>query len=332
MHTKEGQDFIKSKYSDASLFWANKKNFSSTNPNLDCLQWKGKQIRRKSDKTSNFIGQPFLENEERRNTTRLRLKKKNHKNKNKKGKKSKQGRKNKKKKLKRARKKLRYRRQAVVEEEWYWQGTRQFSTNVEAVHRDEDDEGAEDTWQRFMFRATNPVAKAVEICSLAKWVKIQAAAPITTDSCLPPTNSKTTLFSSGPEVCDNFLPDLFKPTCRCVGRCKNINSNKIRHFFTEEGIWGCQSACKTEEGCNFYTLSRPNPDYILDVGAPDVHRCILWRHCDSFEIPKDSTTRPSSVSDHWSGPASCGSWDQTCPELTGSSYDQVSTFSSLTLL
>ena len=327
-HTKEGQEFIKSKYSDAYLFWANAGDFASINPNLDCLQWKGKQFRRRSDETSNYIGPPFLEEpEEFRNTTRMKLRRKKP---NRKDKSWKRGRNHKRRKTKRVRKM----RQAVdVEEEWYWQGTRQFLTNVEAVHRDEDEDEADDRWQRFMFRAPNPVAKAVEICSLAKYVQIYnsyprlTAAQISAHSCLPPTSvSKTPLFSSGPEVCDNFLPDLFKQICRCVGRCKNINKNKIRHFFTEDGLWGCQNACRNEKGCEFYTLSRPNPDYILDVGAPDVNRCTLWRHCDAFEIPEDSTTRATSVSDHWSGPALCQKWKQFCPKLTGSSYDKVSTF------
>ena len=329
-HTKEGQDFIKSNYSDAFLFWKNANDFASINPNLDCLQWKGKQFRQKSEETSNFIAQPFLE-EEPRNTTRTKLKRKKY---SKKHKNSKRGRNHKRKKTKR--KTLRYSRQAVdVDEEWYWQGTRQFLTNVEAVHRDEDEDEADDTWQRFMFRAPNPVAKAVEICSLAKYVQIFNAYPklktakISTHTCLPPTtvSSASSLFSSGPQVCDNFLPDLFKQICRCVGRCKNIDKNKIRHFFTEEGLWGCQNACRNEKGCEFYTLSRPNPDYILDVGAPDVNRCTLWRHCDAFEIPEASTTRGSSVSDHWSGAAMCQKWKQKCPKLTGTSYDEVSAFS-----
>ena len=103
----------------------------------------------------------------------MKLKRKKY---NKKRKNSKRGRNHKRKKTKR--KTLRYSRQAVdVDEEWYWQGTRQFLTNVEAVHRDEDEDEADDTWQRFMFRASNPVAKAVEICSLAKYVQIFNAYP-----------------------------------------------------------------------------------------------------------------------------------------------------------
>ena len=54
-HTKEGQEFIESRYSDASLYWANEDDFASVNPNLDCLGWKGKKFREKSAETSNYI-------------------------------------------------------------------------------------------------------------------------------------------------------------------------------------------------------------------------------------------------------------------------------------
>ena len=335
-HTKEGQEFIESRYSDASLYWENKDDFASVNPNLDCLEWKGKKFREKSAETSNFIDLDTFEdlgekvNEDGRLSwvrsilTKVRRKKVHHKKDNRKDKRRKRN--PKRKSDKRLRKARRHRRQSEsdgieVSEESYWQGTRQFSTNVEAVHRDVDEEESDDAWQHFMFRASNPVAKAVEICSLAKFVQIVKYHPN-----IPASEKITPFFSSGPEVCDTFLPDLFKPTCRCVGKCRNVG-NKIRHFFTEEGLWGCQNACKKEEECEFYTLSRPNSDYILEEGAPDVHRCILWRHCDAFEIEEGSTTRSTSVSDHWSGPAVCGTWDQTCPILVGSSYSEVSTFS-----
>ena len=336
-HTQAGQDFIESKYSNASLFWEN--DFASVNPNLDCLEWKGKKFRQKSVEISNFIDILDMEDSEgkkvvvnarlswAKNATRTKVNgKKDHKRKKHSSTNHKRNP-NKRRKSKRSRKTLRYKRQSNerdVDEEWFWHGTRQFSTNVEAVHRDVEEDEADKEWQRFMFRASNPVAKAVEMCSLAKYVQLRNANPS-----IAASEKVTPLFSSGPEVCDDFLPDLFKPTCRCVGRCKNpeSNRNKIRHFFTEEGLWGCQNACKNENGCQFYTLSRPNPEYILDVGAPDVQRCTLWKQCDSFEIPEGSTTRDNSVSDHWSGPAVCGSWDQTCPKLTGSSYDEVRTFS-----
>ena len=340
-HTQAGQDFIESNYSNALLFWANK--FASVNPNLDCLEWKGKKFRQKSVELSNFIDvvedieDPDVVVNARLswviNETRRKVNGKKDHRRNKHRSTGLKRNPNKGKNSKRSRKTLRYKRRVAdqsdeidVDEEWFWHGTRQFSTNVEAVHRDVEEDEADDEWQRFMFRASNPVAKAVEICSLAKYVQLHNAHPNISSS------DKISLFSSGPEVCDDFLPDLFKPTCRCVGRCKNPESskNKIRHFFTEEGLWGCQNACKNEKECQFYTLSRPNPEYILDVGAPDVQRCTLWKHCDSFEIPVGSTTRDNSVSDHWSGPAACGSWNQTCPKLTGSSYDEVSTFFGMT--
>ena len=53
-HTQAGQDFIESNYSNAILFWANK--FASVNPNLDCLEWKGKKFRQKSVELSNLQG------------------------------------------------------------------------------------------------------------------------------------------------------------------------------------------------------------------------------------------------------------------------------------
>ena len=331
-HTQEGQDFIESSYSDALLFWKNNQTFASVNPNLDCLEWKGKKFRQKSAVISNYIegietasdgGADKAVINSRLTWVKSATKKKVKKRTKPKKKNGKLKKKNGKMKKKRSRNAKRFTRQADeedssvrVDEEWYWQGTRQFSTNVEAVHREEGEEDLDQTWQRFMFRATNPVAKAVELCSLAKLIQIVNAGP--TKEKLP------ALFGSGPEVCDQFLPDLFRPTCRCVGRCRNTNRNKIRHFFTEEGLWGCQNACKNEDGCKFYTLSRPNPDYILDIGAPDVNRCILWKECDSFEIPEGSTTRNNSVSDHWSGAAECGLWDQKCPLLEELAYDEES--------
>ena len=320
-HLARAVTYTDSKYAESSAFWGpldtlgdTTDTLASVNPTLDCLNYKGKRIRQNATETSNFIDEDFEELPELdRSTQRVsfvkRLKTKQtakYKNKSK-------------------------NRQPAetssdmclgvageCDEEWYWQGNRQFHTNVEAIHKSLEGEDDAEPWKRFMFRAYNPVGTAIEICSLAKFIDIQKYFFDSTKEAVP---QDFDVFPSG-ATCDHFLPDIFSTICRCVGTCKEQDSNLIRLFYTEGGLWSCQTACKAEDGCEFYTLSRP--DSPAGVGDPDIQQCKLWSSCDTFTIPKGSTgykdRGKTIISDHWSGPKTCNK-EQKCPLLESTSYE-----------
>ena len=190
---------------------------------------------------------------------------------------------------------------------------------------------------RFFFRASNTLQTAVEICVLAKRQSKQKALSIMFPDL--PIEAKD-IFGSTTPTCDHFLPDIFAPiSCRCVGTCaspilyKGLPENHLDHFVAKEGLIGCQNACNKAEGCQFFTLSQTK------VKGTDLNLsiCWLWKTCEKFRIPDNSTSycsKPNSysnhldsycnrpnggnwvISDHWSAPRDCNEQRKTkCPLL-----------------
>ena len=147
-------------------------------------------------------------------------------------------------------------------------------------------------------------------------------------------------FAAGPPVCDNFLPDMFSPVkCRCVGTCDTrtdpetedvppnllssydsaltpYNYDYVSDTWTGPGMVGCHSACVQLESCKFFTFSSES-SLNVDGYTSKKHVCRLWKSCDSFQIPANTTfsfRQPETVSVHWSGPRKCDQ-QYSCPLL-----------------
>ena len=128
------------------------------------------------------------------------------------------------------------------------------------------------------------------------------------------------------------MPDIFGSLCSCVGSCSPRNfdptddtdSNLLLHFHTDQGLRGCQDACKRTEGCEFYTHSRmsyfEDPLKYQEIPTSPVFHCFLWRKCDTFFIPN---TSPSATDFQWldlrSGPKDCSLYTQKCPVVKNAS-------------
>ena len=107
-------------------------------------------------------------------------------------------------------------------------------------------------------RASNPATRAKEVCALAEMIQFH-----TVHNYLGPFTPHSDLFSGGSPTCDHFMPDIFGSLCSCVGSCttgefsdpadsnRDPPPNLILHFQTNEGLWGCQDACKKTENCEF---------------------------------------------------------------------------------
>ena len=183
-----------------------------------------------------------------------------------------------------------------------------------------------DDFKKKILRASSPVERAIALCAQAKanqWARNN------TDLVTLPE------LSDSEQTCDSFMPDIFGSLCSCVGSCSPRNfdpandtdSNLILHFHTDQGLWGCQDACKQTGGCEFYTHSKlsyfEEQTKYAEIPASPVFHCFLWRKCDSFFIPN---TRPNSANeedpfqatdDDWldlrSGPKDCSLLTQNCP-------------------
>ena len=199
-----------------------------------------------------------------------------------------------------------------------------------------------------VLRASNPLSSAVEICAFAKLLQFVKSFN-TTSQLNEAAPDMEDFFAAGPPGCDNFLPDIFKPVkCRCVGTCdphidpttEEIPTSLHLRFDSDlapfvydnvsdswsgPGLVGCHGACVQEESCKFFTYS--NESYVnADGYVSKKHVCRLWKSCDSFRIPADSTysfEQQENISLHWSGPKRCGG-QYSCPLLPkGSDSYQV---------
>ena len=174
-------------------------------------------------------------------------------------------------------------------------------------------------YKKFILRASSPVTRAIYLCALAKLYQFAKH------------NNFTDLVNLGElidsgQTCDSFMPDIFGSLCSCVGSCggryfdptNDTDSNLILHFHTDQGLWGCQDACKRTEGCEFYTHSRmsyfEDPLKYQEIPTSPVFHCFLWRKCDTFFIPNTfSTARGYNWLDLRSGPKDCSLYTQKCP-------------------
>ena len=174
-------------------------------------------------------------------------------------------------------------------------------------------------FKKFILRASSPVTRAIALCAQAKanqfW-KINNFAELVTLGNL----------SDSIQTCDRFMPDIFGSLCSCVGSCgprnfdptDDTDSNLLLHFHTDQGLWGCQDACKRTVGCEFYTHSKMSyfeeQTKYAEIPTSPVFHCFLWSKCDTFFIPN---SRPKAIGDDWldlrSGPKDCSLYTQKCP-------------------
>ena len=208
-----------------------------------------------------------------------------------------------------------------------------------------------------VLRASNPLSTAVEICAFAKLLQFLTNIPPLTTSehfDVPPGSEMTpdlsNLFASGQSpTCDKFLPDVFSNiSCRCVGTCdprtdpeneevptsllhsfdsdlsSTINQYDTEGYLTttittEPGLMGCQKACQQFPSCKFFTNSfEKSVANVEGTWSTTKHVCRLWKSCDSFQIPENSTrsvNQLDTISIHWSGPKDCGEQYTSCPLL-----------------
>ena len=183
-HTRDAVSFTKSRFADMSLFVKAKGRIASLNPNLDCMLYHEKEIRKDTFELGNFISdQPLFET--------LVIARENQK---------------------------KNRKFPVVSLDFLKIiQTFHLATMPEILNRKEvsEDEGLGDI-NRFVFRASNPVTTAIEICALAKYISFLKSVyddPDTDVSSLPPV---PTIFPDTVPTCDHFLPDIFAPICRFV--------------------------------------------------------------------------------------------------------------------
>ena len=180
-------------------------------------------------------------------------------------------------------------------------------------------------------RASNPVARAVEVCALAELIQFHKIQNYSGSDVFA---NHSDLFSGDSSTCDHFMPDIFGSLCTCVGSCapgqfdptrdKDSPANLILHFLTNDGLWGCQDACRNTENCEFYTYSKVNffgTAQYAETPAFPVFQCFLWKSCDIFTIPIQGIYpyADQSISDHWSGPRDCTLYKQKCPVVSSDS-------------
>ena len=192
-------------------------------------------------------------------------------------------------------------------------------------------------FRKKLFRSSSPETVAVEICALAKMLTISMFSSEI-------SYQVKQLFNG--ETCNHFMPDIFDTLCNCPGSCAGTDwnpdnstesapDNLLMYIFTDQGMRGCQSACRETEGCEYYTLSRKryiNNYYVPLEAVSGEFRCFLWTSCEEFIIPEGSTfyasehpkVKPENSdstydrftwSNHFSGPKVCSKWDQACPTV-----------------
>ena len=111
-------------------------------------------------------------------------------------------------------------------------------------------------YKKKYLRASNPVARAIEVCALAELIQFHKVQKYPGSDIFASQND---LFARGSSTCDHFLPDIFASLCTCAGSCapehfdpdhdEDPPSNLILHFLTSDGLWGCQDACRNTEHC-----------------------------------------------------------------------------------
>ena len=191
-HTKAGQDYMKSNYADASVIWDESENgyssddsifnYASTswNPNIDCLVWQWKSLRQKENELDDieFTALEALMDFASSNAIETQRNGPPKNSKPKEGKGRKGVRKGKRKYDNRAAKNKNDTRQNTFLDEagvWSWAGANQFFSNVAVEHTRNCTICEKDPHKRNLFLATNPVAKALEICVLAKAIQVHNA-------------------------------------------------------------------------------------------------------------------------------------------------------------
>ena len=182
-HTEEAVAFDKSRFAKMSLFVKARGRIASLNPNLDCMLYHEKEIRKDTFELGNFISDtPLFE------TIVIDRKK---------------------------RKESRRVPSAILDFLEIIQ-TFHLTPMPEILNRKEvsEDEELGDI-NRFVFRASNPVTTAIEICALAKYISFLKSVyeDLPDVSSLPPVPN---IFPATAPTCDPFLPDIFAPLCRCV--------------------------------------------------------------------------------------------------------------------
>ena len=180
-------------------------------------------------------------------------------------------------------------------------------------------------FKNFILRASSLVTRAISLCAQAKvnqlW-KVNVNVSVNYADLV----TLAELGNEPEQTCDSFMPDIFGSLCSCIGGCvprhfdptNDTDPNLILHFHTDQGLWGCQDACKRTEECEFYTHSKlsnfEDQTKYAEIPTSPVFHCFLWRNCDTFFIPN---TRPKATGDGWldlrSGPKDCSLYTQKCP-------------------
>ena len=186
-------------------------------------------------------------------------------------------------------------------------------------------------YKKKYLRASNPVTRAIAVCALAELIQFHKVQKYPDSGIFL---GQSDLFSRDSSSCDHFMPDIFVNLCSCAGSCapehfdptreKDSPSNLILHFLTNDGLWGCQDACRNTENCEFYTHSKVNyfgTTQYAETPAFPVFQCFLWKSCAIFTIPIQGIYpyTDQSISDHWSGPRDCTLYKQKCPVVSSKS-------------
>ena len=82
-----------------------------------------------------------------------------------------------------------------------------INTTITKVNKD---------YKKKHLRASNPVARAVEVCALAELIQFHK---IQNYSDSDNFAAQSDLFSGDSSTCDHFMPDIFGSLCTCVGSC-----------------------------------------------------------------------------------------------------------------
>ena len=311
-YTELGRAYIESNYTETSLILegGDTSNYAtaSLNPNLDCLEWIWKQERQKTseDNLLSKLPETLINILEPSGTTEeksdeLELGQNVLKNSILEAVETSEPK-------------------PVVDLNWWWMGTDQLSNNVQAIHKRRNQIRGLDDWETKIFRASNPVAKAVEICVLAQILQLNQEvnrrySHNLTHSDFVPIQSP---FGTGRKaVCGDFLPDIFHSTsCNCVGRCgpDEKEDDKIKEFNTVEGLVACQNACKEDTKCNFYTHAEVINRRGLGI---TVSVCSLWKTCKNFNVGNKESHlggKVLAVSRLWTGAKNCTGFSlSSCP-------------------
>ena len=189
-HTRDAVAFTKSRFADMSLFVKAQGRIASLNPNLDCMLYHEKEIRKDTSELGNFISNNLQCSADQCNAER-------------------------------ATKNPKLGPKAIPDSIAFLEVLKTFhlTSMPEILNRKNNlnVSGEEEPTDinRFVFRASNPVTTAIEICALAKYASFLKTVydDLPDVSSLPPV---PTIFPATAPTCDHFLPDIFAPICRYV--------------------------------------------------------------------------------------------------------------------